>query len=39
MGAVPPEDIISIEKIKDFVKLQEQYEDDGFYDELKMQAN
>ena len=39
MGAVPPEDIISIEEIKDFVKLQEQYEDDGFYDELKMQAN
>ena len=39
MGAVPPENIISIEEIKDFVKLQEQYEDDGFYDELKMQAN
>lgn len=35
-GSVPPEDIISIEEIKNFIKIQEKYpEFQGFYNELK----
>ena len=35
-GSVPPENIISVEEIKGFTELQEQYElCPGFYDELK----
>lgn len=34
-GDVPPENIISIEVIKNFIEIQGEYEDEGFYDELK----
>lgn len=34
-GNVPPENIISIEEIKNFIEIQGEYEDEGFYDELK----
>lgn len=33
-GNVPPENIISIEKIQKFMEIQGEYEDEGFYDEL-----
>ena len=33
MGSIPPEDIVSIEEIKDFIKMQEKYpEYEGFYE-------
>ena len=34
-GNVPPENIISIEEIQNFIEIQGEYEDEGFYDELK----
>lgn len=35
-GSIPPENIISIEEIKDYIAMQEKYPDfEGFYDELK----
>ena len=36
VGDVPPQNILSIEEIKDYIQMQEKYSDyKGFYDELK----
>ena len=36
VGDVPPQNILSIEEIKDYIQMQEKYPDyEGFYDELK----
>lgn len=36
VGEVPPQNILSIEEIKDYIQMQEKYPDyEGFYDELK----
>lgn len=36
VGDVPPQNILSIEVIKDYIQMQEKYSDyEGFYDELK----
>ena len=36
VGAVPAQNILSIEGIKDYIQMQEKYPDyEGFYDELK----
>jgi hypothetical protein len=36
VGDVPPQNILSIEEIKDYIQMQEKYPDyKGFYDELK----
>lgn len=39
-GSIPPENIISIEEIKDYIQIQEKYPDfERFYDELKEKEN
>lgn len=36
VGDVPPQNILSIEEIKNYIQMQEKYPDyEGFYDELK----
>lgn len=35
IGSVPPENILSIEEIENFIEIHEKYEGMGFYDELK----
>ena len=36
VGDVPPQNILRIEEIKDYIQMQEKYPDyEGFYDELK----
>lgn len=36
VGDIPPQNILSIEEIKDYIQMQEKYPDyEGFYDELK----
>ena len=35
IGIVPPENILSIEEIENFIEIHEKYEGMGFYDELK----
>lgn len=36
IGSVPPENIISIEEIENFIEIQGEYEDEGFYSELNV---
>lgn len=39
-GSVPPENIISIEEIENYLQMQERYQDfEEFYDELKEKEN
>lgn len=36
VGDVPPQNILDIEEIRDYIHMQEKYPDyNGFYDELK----
>ena len=34
IGGISPENIISIEEIQNFIEIQSEYEDEGFYSEL-----